>query len=267
VIVVSQLAGFCSVLVLVLASGEPMPAPHYLLIAAGGGLAGLVGLVGFYRALALGTMSIVAPISATGAAVPVLVGLATGEHPGAVRLGGIVAAVAGIVLVSRAGDDPDPAERDAPADAPAPTPKPAQVPALGLRLQVGLALGAALGFGTFFVAMDKAAAGGVLWSLLAARAADAPVLIAVALLVREQIGGSVRTLAPLVAVGVLDVLANGLYAWGTTLGLLSVVAVLGSLYPVTTVLLARAVLAERVRRVQEVGIATVLAGVALIAVG
>jgi drug/metabolite transporter (DMT)-like permease len=116
--------------------------------------------------------------------------------------------------------------------------------------------------------MDRAARGGVLWALVGARSADLPLLVGAAVFARMRLpSGGARALVPLLAVGVLDVLANGLYAWGTTLGLLSVVAVLGSLYPVATVLLARALLSERVRRVQEVGIAVVLAGVALIAAG
>ncbi len=252
VLVISQLAGFTVALAVVLVSHRAPPAAHYLIIAAAGGVAGLVGLGAFYHALAVGTMSIVAPISATGAAVPVIVGLATGEHPGTVRLVGILTAVAGVVLASREAG-PGEAEVGATRDR--------------SRHQVPLALCAALGFGAFFVAMDRAAHGDVLWALLAARGADVPLLVGLALLTGTAISARPRALVPLIAVGLLDVGANALYAWATTLGLLSVVAVLGSLYPVATVLLARGVLGERVRRVQELGIATVLAGVALIAAG
>ncbi|PZR65661.1 MAG: EamA/RhaT family transporter [Solirubrobacterales bacterium] len=262
VLVISQLAGFTVALAVVLVSHRAPPAAHYLIIAAAGGVAGLVGLGAFYHALAVGTMSIVAPISATGAAVPVIVGLATGEHPGTVRLVGILTAVAGVVLASR---EAGPGEAEVGATGPGE----AEVGATRdrSRHQVPLALAAALGFGAFFVAMDRAAHGDVLWALLAARGADVPLLVGLALLTGTAISGRPRALVPLIAVGLLDVGANALYAWATTLGLLSVVAVLGSLYPVATVLLARGVLGERVRRVQELGIATVLAGVALIAAG
>jgi drug/metabolite transporter (DMT)-like permease len=136
-----------------------------------------------------------------------------------------------------------------------------------VRTSVGLALLAALGFGTFFVGMHASADTSVPWAMLAARVASvSAVLIGVAAL-RVPIPGSPRRLGALALIGLLDAGANGLYAWGSTQGLLSVVAVLSSLYPVTTVLLARVVLGERVRRVQEVGVLAALAGVALIAAG
>jgi drug/metabolite transporter (DMT)-like permease len=157
--------------------------------------------------------------------------------------------VAGVVLASRELD------QDRPATA---------VPA---RTSILLALVAAVGFGTFFIGMDRAAAASVPWTMLAARATSVlAVAIAVAV-ARVPLPRTPRRLGALTVVGLLDVGANGLYAWATTKGLLSVVAVLGALYPVSTVLLARVVLEERVRRVQEVGIVAALAGVALIAAG
>src|SRR5207248_2609831 len=95
----------------------------------------------------------------------------------------------------------------------------------------------------------------------------AALLLPAALLLRRSFDIPRTALVPLAAVGILDLTANGFYAWGTTQGLLSVVAVLGSLYPLATVLLARAVLGERVRRLQEIGVASALAGVVLIAAG
>lgn len=194
-------------------------------------------------------MSIVAPISATGSAVPVVVGLATGERPSALQLVGILAAGVGVVLASREAPHEDEAR------------------ARAGRASIGLALVAALGFGAFFVGMDRAADVDVLWAMLAARVADAVLLVPVALILRPAFHIPPRALVTLAVIGILDLTANGLYAWGTTQGLLSVVAVLGSLYPLATVLLARAVLGERIRRVQEIGVAAALAGVVLIAAG
>jgi drug/metabolite transporter (DMT)-like permease len=194
-------------------------------------------------------MSIVAPISATGAAVPVVVGIAGGDRPAALQLAGIVAAVVGVVLASRELDEPHPE---------------GHVPE---RTSIALALVAALGFGTFFVGMDAGADASVPWALVANRVASVTAVLLVVGAARVPLPGSPRRLAPLVLVGLLDAGANGLYAWGSTEGLVSVVAVLGSLYPVATVLLARLVLGERVRRVQEVGIVAALAGVVLIAAG
>jgi drug/metabolite transporter (DMT)-like permease len=249
VLFVSQAFGLAGIAVIVALSGRPAPVLEDLWPAAAGGVGGLVALAAFYRALAIGTMSIVAPISATGAAVPVIVGLATGERPSALQLTGILAAGVGVVLASR--ETPHEDEQRTRAG----------------RASIGLALVAALGFGSFFVGMDRAADADVLWAMLAARVADAALLVPAALLLRRSFDLPASALPPLAAIGILDVTANGLYAWGTTQGLLSVVAVLGSLYPLATVLLARAVLGERIRRVQEIGVASALAGVALIAAG
>jgi drug/metabolite transporter (DMT)-like permease len=246
---VSQAVGLVGIAAVVALSGEPPPPLDELWPAAAGGIGGLLALAAFYRALAIGTMSIVAPISATGSAVPVVVGLASGERPSAVQLAGILAAGVGVVLAAREAPHEDEAR------------------ARAGRASIGLALVAALGFGAFFVGMQRAAEVDVLWAMLAARVADAALLVPVALLLRPSLHIPPNALAALAAIGVLDLTANGLYAWGTTQGLLSVVAVLGSLYPLATVLLARAVLGERIRRVQEIGVASALAGVLLIAAG
>ena len=249
VLLVSQAVGLAGIAAIVALSGEPAPSLGDLWPAAAGGAGGLLALSAFYRALAIGTMSIVAPISATGSAVPVIVGLASGEHPGAVQLAGIAAAAVGVVLASREADHGDDAR------------------ARAGRASIGLALVAALGFGGFFVGMDRAADADILWALFAARIAGNLALLGFVLVVRPRFDVPLAAPPSLAAVGALDLAANGLYAWGTTEGLLSVVAVLGSLYPVATVLLARGVLGERIRRVQGVGVVTALAGVVLISAG
>ncbi len=240
VLLVSQAVGLAGIAVIVALSGEPAPALADLWPAAAGGAGGLLALSAFYRALAIGTMSIVAPM---------IVGLATGERPGALQLVGIVAAGVGVVLASREAPHDD-AER-----------------ARAGRASIALALVAALGFGAFFVGMERAANADILWALLAARIAGNLGLLAFVLVARPRLDVPPAALPALAAVGVLDLAANALYAWGTTEGLLSVVAVLASLYPVATVLLARGVLGERIRRVQAAGVVTALAGVVLIAAG
>ncbi len=249
VVAVSQTAGWVPLLALIALTDAPVPPLTAALEAAAGGLAGLIALGAFYRGLSVGTMSIVAPISATGAALPVVVGLVGGDRPGGLRLLGVAAAIVGVVLASRESGS------GAPGRAPA-------------RQQVALALAAALGFGMFFVGVGRAAPHGVLWSLVCARTPGV-LLLSVLLLARSvsPAGLSRRRLGLVVLAGLLDVSANGLYAAAATVGLLSVVAVLGSLYPVVTVLLARTLLAERVRRAQEAGVVLVLAGVGLIATG
>jgi drug/metabolite transporter (DMT)-like permease len=249
VLLVSQAAGLIVIAVALAIAQPDLPPVGDLWPPAAAGLAGALALSAFYRALAIGTMSIVAPISSTGAALPVIVGIATGDRPSAVQVLGIVAAVGGVVLASRELDEDRPATA-APA-----------------RASVALALMAALGFGAFFIGMKAGADASVPWALFAARAASVTAVLAVVVALRVPLPTAPRRLGALVLVGLLDAGANGLYAAAATEGLLSVVAVLGALYPVSTVLLARAVLGERVRRIQEVGIVTALAGVALIAAG
>lgn len=244
-----QLAAVALSAVLVAAAGSAVPSAAAVAWAAASGLAGIAGLAAFYRGLAIGTMSIVAPVSATGAAVPVLVGLANGEEPAALQAAGILLAFAGIVLAAREpGGDHLPPER--------------------ARAALVLAVVAALGFGLWFTGIDRATdLGGVPWTVLLSRGAQAAVLLAASAVLRPGGPGGVAGVAPLVLVGSLDVVANALYALATRHGLLSVVAVLGSLYPAMTVLLARTVLHERVTRAQEAGVVAILAGVAAITAG
>jgi drug/metabolite transporter (DMT)-like permease len=218
------------------------------LAAAGAGLSGVVGLTAFYRALAVGTMSVVAPVSSTGLVVPVAVGVASGHSPAALQAVGIVFAAMGVLLASREAAEEELRDRTSPG--------------------IGLALLAALGFGGYFVGSDIAADGGVLITLLVARAAAIPLLVALTAGQRQPLlppGGSVAV--QLCLVGALDLAATGLYAFATTKGLLAVVSVLGALYPVMTVLLARSLLHERLQRAQSAGVLVALAGVALIAAG
>ena len=249
VLFASQLPALVLAATWALATGD-VPPVWRLAVAFGAGCAGVIALGAFYRALAMGTMSIVAPISGTGAIVPVIAGIASGGTPSALQAAGIVAAVIGVVLASREQHE-DVAK------------------AVDARRAVGLALVAAVGFGTFLALMEPAAADGVPWALTAARTGSVLLLLVFVLTRRVdvRVAFTPRLLPVVVAVGVLDLGANALYAAATRHGLLAVVSVLGSLYPVATVLLARAFLAERVRRSQEIGVVTVLAGVALIAAG
>lgn len=219
---------------------------HDLAAGAVGGLAGAVGVGLLYRALAIGTMSIVAPTTALlAASVPVLAGIADGERPAPTVVVGMVAALVAIVLVSAEGGG-----RLRPADA---------------RAAV-LALGAGLGFGLFFVALSTTSDDSGLWPLVTARAASVSVLTALALgrRISHQVPGGTVRLHTAVA-GALDGLANLLYLLAIREGLLSVVSVLSALYPVTTVLLARFVLRERLQPVQQLGMAIALPAAALIA--
>ena len=248
VLLVSQGVALALLIPFAFLVGGELPSATAVGWAALAGSAGIVALGCFYRALAIGTMSVVAPISATAAAVPVLVGLAEGERPSSLQIAGMAIALGGVILASR-----EPVEEGCP---------PAN------RAAIGLALVAAAGFGTFFVGLDRAAEGAdVSWVIVVSRSCSLVLLVVAALAVRPALPRDTPSLAVLGMVGVLDLGANGLYALATQEGLLSVVSVLGSLYPAVTVVLARVVLAERVARVQEVGVVLALAGVVAISAG
>jgi drug/metabolite transporter (DMT)-like permease len=248
VMLVSQWVGLTGLVVLLVLRGRGAPDLVRLLPAALAGTAGLAALAAFYRGLAIGTMSIVAPIAATGVAVPVIVGIAGGERPDGLQLAGLVAATVGVVLASREGDASD-------------------ASVARKRASIGLALVAAVGFGIFFVGLRISARADVLWALLAARATGCACLLLLAARARPPLGGLGHSLPLLALAGLLDLSANATYALATRHGLLSVVAVASSLYPLATVALARLVLKERVRRVQEVGIVAAVLGVLLLAAG
>jgi drug/metabolite transporter (DMT)-like permease len=247
VLVVSQAAGLASIAAVVLLRGESAPAARYLGYAALAGLAGAVGLAALYRGLAVGSMSVVAPISATAAVVPVVAGVVTGERPSAVQGAGIGLALAGVVLASR--------DRDASGRG------------RGVATGVGLALVAALSFGILLVALDAASEGDALWGTLAMRTTSFGVLAATAAVLRAHVSPGRADLPTLLAVGLLDTAGNALFALASTESLLSVAAVLAQVYPVVTVILARVILGERIARPQQVGVAGALVGVTLITAG
>lgn len=249
VVLITQAIGFSCVVVAVIVRGTGPPAFVKMLPAVGGGVAGIAGLNAFYQALSIGTMSIVAPIAATGVAVPVIVGIAGGDRPAALQFVGMIAATIGVILASR---ESEPDGRQASA---------------ATRSSVVLALVAALGFGTFFVGLRAGARVDVLWALFAARGAGVAALVGAAVALRPQGNVERSSVPPLIVVAVLDLGANLLFAIATRHGLLSIVSVAGSLYPLATVVLARVILGERVRRVQELGIVAAIAGVVLIAAG
>ena len=256
VVGLSQLAGLVAlVLFLPLVGGDASAADLEWGVAAGA--FGSVGVGLLYSALSLGKMSVVAPITAVaGIVVPVAVGLALGEEPGAASMVGVALACASIALISRGS-----------SEAAAPSPEGALAPPPG-RLgtgPVGRALGAGLAIGGFYVCLQRTGPGAGLWPLIAARsfAVCAVGGITVASGRRLVISRDARALS--IGAGLCDVLANVLYLLAVRRGLLSVVATLSSLYPASTVILARFVLGERLRLVQAAGLALATVAVVLIA--
>jgi len=216
-----------------------------------GGLAGVAGLVLLYRGLAIGTMSIVAPITALGAAVlPVAFGLMVGERPAAWAVLGAVVALAAIVLISQ------PADPNAMTDA-----------GWARWRHGGLleAVGAGFGFGTFFIFLAETSSESGLLPLVSARMASVGALGIIALAARHSLRFERGAAVLVIGAGLFDAGANALFLAAARTGLLSLVAVLSALYPASTILLARVVLGERIGRVQQLGLAAGLVGVVLIA--
>ena len=249
VLLVSQAAGLVLVGTMWLASQPATPTDRELAWGAFGGVMGVVGLGAFYSALAIGTMGIVGPISATGAIVPVVYGLARGERPSALQAVGIAVAVIGVVAASLE-PLPNGAGRKVTTGA-------------------GLALLAALGFGSSLLGLNRVSQAGVVWGTLSLRLTVVPIVLLAALLVRPSADRlRSRTIFPLlIATGLFDAGANLLYGASARHDLISVVSVLGSFYPVVLVALAYFVLHERISRPQLAGVALALAGVALISGG
>jgi drug/metabolite transporter (DMT)-like permease len=251
VMVIGATIAFITLLVIAAIGGGPIPESKYLLVGAAGGVSVTIALVAFYRGLAIGMMNVVAPIAATGVILPVIVGIVDGDKPGPVRLVGAVIAIVGVVLVSRQENDGSPASA-------------------AMGLSVVLALVAALGFGGEFVALSYSSKGDPLWGAVIAVGTYLLLLI-IATGVALSRGADLKPNAGawpwLLALGLFFAGANALYAGGTVHGDLSAVAVAASLYPAITVLLARGVLGERVRRIQDVGIVAAVVGIVMIAAG
>jgi drug/metabolite transporter (DMT)-like permease len=234
---------------LVLVSGDPAPSGTALWAGVGAGLAGTVGLAALYQGLSIGPMGIVAPTASLSGVVPVLAGLVQGERPSALQFVGMALAGVGIILAARPVPD---------ADSPGPT-------RIGRGVVFGLV--AAVFLGLLLVGLDRAGEESAVWAAFTLRAVSVPLFFIVFLVTTDRVIPRGRDAAALGGIGLADNGANVLFALASARGLLSLVTVLGSLYPVTTVLLARTVLHERMARHQVAGVALAFAGVAAIAAG
>ena len=248
VLAVSQPVGLLLSLAIVPILGADPISSGKLAIAAAAGVSAAVGLGIFYSAMAMGTISVVAPIAALGVMVPVAVGLARGEQPGEVQLAGLLVTTLGVVILSyeeRADAEP------------------------ATRRSVVLAALSGLAFGLFFTGLDIASEGADHpgWAVVAVRVGGVAVIAVGLVALRPPLGGIPAAIGVLVAVGAFDILGNSLFAIASNEGLLPVVAVGGSVYPAFTIALAHVVLGERLTRPQQMGVSLALAGVILIAAG
>lgn len=239
---VGQLGGLVVLALATWLSGIPAPSAVDWRWSALAGLAGSSGLLAFYTAMSSGYMTVVAPVTAVmNALIPVVVGFAIGERPGVAAIVGMAAAVVAVALIS---DVLGPMHRRAPA-----------------RVIVLGALGGT-GFGMILVFLHQTSDGSGVWPVLIMRLVSTPFMMALIATTRPSFG-TVRTHRALVlGSGILDSLANWFYVLAVREGLLSVVSVIVTLYPATTVALAVAIDKERIHRPQAIGVA--LAGLALV---
>ncbi len=220
------------------------PNGTHVLMALAAGVFAALGNVLLYRALAVGSMGLVAPVAATGAAIPVIAfGLWTGDRPSQLSLMGAAVTLVGIAAVARA-------------------------PGQATRRGLGLAAMSALAYGVYFDFLDVAADGGIVWATTISRAAAAATLT-IAVLVAGRRAGAFdgHVLARVALIGVLDAFATLSYAAAATHGLISLIAVIASLYPLTTAALAYVLFGERLGRWQLLGALVTVAGVSLVLAG
>jgi drug/metabolite transporter (DMT)-like permease len=236
--------GFLLLVTLALIVREPVPNPSDILWGATAGVAGVFGLLVFYSALSKGNMGIAAPISAVlTATLPVLFSAFTVGLPSLLQLGGFVLALLAVGLISRP-------ER-----------------AKGLPQGIWLAVLAGCGFGCFFILISRVHPGATFWPLAVARLSSVLVLLLMRLFQRAPRPSllPVRAVIPLVILaGILDATGNAFFVLAAHSGRLDVAAILSSLYPAATVLLAALVLRERVRGIQAAGIILALLAIPLI---
>lgn len=242
VVLADYAVGFALLIALAVVTREPFPSPVDLMWGGLAGVAGVLGLLAFYSALATGRMGIAAPVSAVlTAALPVFFSALTAGLPSLVQLAGFALALVAIALVSR-------------PEGTSGSPK-----------GIGLAVLAGCAFGCFFILISRVSPGSTFWPLAAARFSSVACLF-IAMRVRGQ-----RQLLPerkvallVVLAGMLDAIGNAFFVLAAHSGRLDVAAILSSFYPAATVLLAAFVLRERVTRIQGVGILLVLVAVPLI---
>ena len=243
----SQLVGLAAALVAALALGQPLVRTTDLLWGAAAGVTGVAGLAALYRALASTLVTVASPVAAvTGAVLPVFLGVAAGERPGTLAWVGIALAVPAIALLASG-----------------PTGQ-----ARGGMVRRAALMGAAagVGFGLFFFCISRTSHASGIWPLAAARVATLSLVTLFALVGRRSLRPRVEGLPVVLASGALDMGANIAFLLAARMGLLTVTAVITSLYPGPTVILAMIVFREKLTLPRALGLALALGGVACISV-
>jgi len=254
VVLLSQAAGLIMLALIMPVLPHASPTRADVLWGAAAGLTGGVGVALLYHALATGTMAVVAPTTAVCAvAIPVVVSVLLGERPMPLAVAGIALGMVSIVLVSQQqGGTPGAGEPGLPRSR---------------QSGVGTALASGIAIGLFLLSFAQAGPGAGMWPLLVARTVSTTLFAVMAIAGGRSLRMPAQVTALVIFAGVMDMLANALYLLATRQGPLSIVVTLSSLYPASTVLLARIVLGERLRPWQVTGVGCALAAVVLIVSG
>ena len=255
VVLVSQASGLILLALILPLLPPASPTRSDLLWGAAAGLTGGIGVALLYRALAIGTMALVAPTTAVCAVtIPVVVSVLLGERPVPLALAGIALGIVSIVLVSRQHTTGEPERSD-----------PAATSRLPRGVGTALASGVAIGF--FFLSLAQTGSSAGMWPILVARLVSVTLFGAVAIAGQHSIRMPATVAGLVIVAGAIDMLANALYLLAAWQGPLSIVVTLSSLYPASTVLLARVVLGERLNSWQITGVGCALAAIVLIVTG
>jgi len=250
VVVLSQSCGLVLIALLLPLLPHAEPSRSDLLWGAAAGLTGGIGVALLYHALAIGSMTVVAPTTAVCAVtIPAGVSILLGERPAPMAVAGILLGIASIVLVSRQPVDPAASRTEPPRFLPR---------------GVGIALISGVAIGLFLLTFAQTRPQAGMWPLLAARVVSVSLFAVIVLVRRGSLRMPARVAGLSLAGGAVDMLANALYLVAARLGPLSVVVTLSSLYPASTVLLARAILGERLGRWQILGVGCALTAIVLI---
>lgn len=246
---VAQLSSLVAAAAIMLVAGQHLPSGKYLECALAAGLCGAIGLLALYRALSIGVMSIAAPISALSALVPFAWGMTHGDSPRTLQLTGCAVALLGAVLAAR-------------------EPSHAPVSRDRFRESILLAAGSAVLLGTGLIFLGVAAPAGPMPAIVADRIGSSGLVVPIALVTGRLSGLGIRVWLPMIAVGICDTGANALYVLAYNHGgMMALIGLLSSLYPITTVVLARFILSERLERHQAFGVCVALVGIAAVAAG
>jgi len=253
VVVSSQFSGMVLLALLLPILPGSSPSRTDLLWGVAAGLTGGGGVALLYRGLAIGRMAVVAPTTAVCAVViPVVAAMLLGERPGGLAVLGIGLGIGSIVLVSQQTEA---------------TSGSARAGASGLPPGVGIALASGVLIGLFFLSLARTAPSAGMWPILAARITSVTLFAAAALVRGIPLAPARPALWLALAGGMVDMLANAAYLLAAREGQLSLVVTLSSLYPASTVLLARVLLGERLNARQLGGVGCALAAIVLIVIG